>query len=273
MTRSSDIRRALLAFAGLLVSAVVLPGPTSAQLAGLPSIVLASPEDDQVRASPRWRERLVALFLEGVTRDEDKRERGVMRWAGPVEISLRGPGSLPHVAFVQELAAELAGLTGLPISVSTDQRRIGAIDVYVASVASYWPSFLRAANPAERVFTCAAAPSVAGGVIRRSTVRINAGALPPETVRACLVEEIVQSMGLFGEVAEPRGTILNDTVGYQGLGVVDRLLLRTLYDPRLTPGMSGAAARPVVDAILGEQLGHLVCRDAAQGAARRCRLL
>ena len=273
MTRSSDLRRALLAFAGLLLAAVALPGAPSAQLAGLPGIVLASPEDDQVRASPRWRERLVDLFLEGVTRDEDKRERGVMRWAGPVEISLRGAGSLPHVAFVQDLAAELASLTGLPISVSTDQRRIGAIDVYVASVASYWPSFLRAANPAERVFTCAAAPSVAGGVIRRSTVRINAGALPPETVRACLVEEIVQSMGLFGEVAEPRGTILNDTVGYQGLGVVDRLLLRTLYDPRLTPGMSGAAARPVVDAILGEQLGHLVCRDAAQGAARRCRLL
>jgi hypothetical protein len=218
MTRSSRLRRALLALSGLLAAVVTLPGAPSAQLAGLPGIVLASPEDDQVRASPRWRERLVDLFLEGVTRDEDKRERGVMRWAGPVEISLRGPGSLPHVAFVQELAAELAGLTGLPISVSTDQRRISAIDVYVASVASYWPSFLRAANPAERerVFTCAAAPSVASGVIRRSTVRINAGALPPATVRACLVEEIVQSMGLLGEVTEPRGTILNDAVGYQG---------------------------------------------------------
>jgi hypothetical protein len=179
----------------------------------------------------------------------------------------------PHVAFVQDLAAELAGLTGLPVSVSTDQRRLGAIDVYVSSVATYWPSFLRAADRAERVFTCAAAPSVAGGVIRRSTVWINGGALTPETVRACLVEEIVQSMGLFGEVTEPRGTILNDSVGYQGLGVVDRLLLRTLYDARLTPGMSGAAAGPVVGTILEEQLTHLVCRDAVQGAARRCRLL
>lgn len=273
MTRFSEFLRRLLAVSGLLVATVALPGTPSAQLAGLPRVVLASPEDDQVRASPRWRERLVALFLEGVTRDEDKRERGVMRWVGPVEISLRGAGSLPHVVFVQDLAAELAALTGLSVSVSTDQRRVGAIDVYVSAVASYWPSFLRTVDRGERVFTCAAAPSVAGGVIRRSTVRINAGALMPETVRACLVEEIVQSMGLFGEVAEPRGTILNDTVGYQGLGVVDRLLLKTLYDPRLTPGMSGAAAGPVVDTILEEQLGHLVCRDAVQGATRRCRLL
>jgi hypothetical protein len=274
MTRSREFCRcALLAAAGLTLAVVTLPGTASAQFAGLPQVVLASPEDDQVRASPRWRERLVAIFLEGITRDEAKRERGVAKWTGPVDISLRGAGALSHIAFVQDLAAELAALTGLPVSVSTDQRRVGALDVFVSSVASYWPPFLRAANPAERVFTCAAAPSVANGVIRRSTVRINAGALPPATVRACLVEEIVQSMGLLGEVTEPRGTILNDAVGYQGLGIVDRLLLKTLYDPRLVPGMSGAAAEPVAGAVLQEQLGHLVCRDAVQGAARRCRLL
>jgi len=276
MTRCSDLFRALLGVCPLVVAAGVAgPVATSAPLTGLPSIVLTSPVDDQIRASPRWRERLLALFLEGVTRDEDKRERGVMKWTGPVEISLRGAGSLPHVAFVQALATARAGLIGLPLRVPPDQHRVGAVDVYVSAVASYWPSFLRAANPAERgrVFTCAAAPSVAGGVIRRSTVRINAGALTPETVRACLVEEIVQSMGLFGEVAEPRGTILNDSVGYQGLGVIDRLLLRTLYDPRLAPGMSSAEAKPVVDAIMGEQLGHLVCREAVQSALRSCRLL
>lgn len=272
MTRFRYLCRALLS--GLaLTAAATAPGAASAQLAGLPTVVLASPEDDQVRASPRWRERLVALFLEGVTRDEAKRERGVMKWTRPsIDLSLRGAVG-PHVSFVADLAAELSALTGIAINVSIDRNWAGAIDVYVSSVPTYWPSFLRAVDPKDRVFTCAAAPSVVGGVIRRSTIRINAGALPPDTVRACLVEEIVQSMGLMGEVDEPRGTILNDGVGYQGLGVLDRLLLKTLYDPRLLPGTSGVMAAPVAAAILDEQLTHLVCRDAAQGGARRCQLL
>jgi len=242
-----------------------------AQLApGLPE-VLPAPADE-VRAGPAWRDRLVRLFREGVLRHEDKREHAVLKWARPIDLTLRGAIG-PYAGFVRDLAAELTALTGLVITVSTDQDRGGGIDVYVSPAPGYWPaSAVRVAVPAGQVFTCAAAPSSAGGVIRRSAIRINAGVLPPATVRACLVEEIVQSLGLMGEVAEPDETILYDRVGYEGLGIVDRLLLKALYDPRLEPGMSAAAAAALVGGIFEEQLGHLDCREAIPTTPRRCRL-
>lgn len=251
--------------AGVLALLSATP-PAHAQIAGLPPRVLAAPADDGVvRAGPAWRDRLARLFRDGVLRDEDRRDRGLSRWApGRVDLSLRGAVG-PHIGFVRDLAAELAALTGLAIDVSTDPARVGALDVYVSPDPTYWPRFVRPRDPTDRTFTCVAAPTVVRGVIRRSVVRINGGALPPETVRACLLEEIVQSMGLFGEVAEfpPLGTILDDGVGYLSLGTLDRLLLGTLYDPRLTPGMAAAAAEIPLLAVLDDQLARLACREAS----------
>ena len=62
--------------------------------------------------------------------------------------------------------------------------------------------------------------------------------MSPDGVSACLLEEIFQSMGFFGETPGHPETVLDDDVGYQELGAIDRLLLRTLYDPRLSAGMT-----------------------------------
>ena len=80
--------------------------------------------------------------------------------------------------------------------------------------------------------------------------------MPPDGVSACLLEEIFQA---WASSAKRRGhpeTVLDDDVGYQELGSMDRLLLRTLYDPRLSAGMTRDLALPLVRQILKEHLAR-----------------
>jgi hypothetical protein len=118
----------------------------------------------------------------------------------------------------------------------------------VTNRASYWPFFVEPASGVrDQPFTCIALPSTLNGEIRGSKIHINAGVMSPDGVSACLLEEIFQSMGFFGETPGHPETVLNDDIGYQELESMDRLLLRTLYDPRLSAGMnprSGAAVGP-----------------------------
>ena len=68
------------------------------------------------------------------------------------------------------------------------------------------------------------------------------------------MEELTQSLGLFGETEAETETLLHDGIGYEGLGLLDHLLIRTLYDPRLMIGMSNEEASPLAAMILDELL-------------------
>src|SRR5690606_30868465 len=69
--------------------------------------------------------------------------------------------------------------------------------------------------------------------------------------RLCLHEEITQGLGLTND-SDARPSIFNDDQEFALLTDHDRLLLRTLYDPRLKPGMTEAEAMPLVKRIVGE---------------------
>jgi len=81
------------------------------------------------------------------------------------------------------------------------------------------------------------------------------------TVRACLLEELTQSLGLFGETERETETLLHDGIGYEGLGQIDHLLIRALYDPRLEIGMSNGEASALARTILGELLADQPVED------------
>lgn len=197
---------------------------------------------ERVQPTDEWVDRITALFAEGVLKDENKRERPVTKWKGPLVIALRGDAAKDFLAATYELADELSAATGMQIDVLDRPLERGDIDVILTWRKRYWPFFAAPVDPNDTQFTCMAIPSSAdNGIMLRAEVHINAGNVGTETAKACLLEEIAQSLGLFGEV-EDRSTLLNDNVGYQRLGEVDTILLRTLYDPRLVPGTQGLVA-------------------------------
>ncbi len=76
--------------------------------------------------------------------------------------------------------------------------------------------------------------------------------LPPRIRNACIVEEIVQSLGLMNDDPRARPSIFNDSQEFLDLTTHDEFLLRILYDPRVRPGMNLQIMRPLVEQIIRE---------------------
>jgi hypothetical protein len=72
--------------------------------------------------------------------------------------------------------------------------------------------------------------------------------------RACVHEEIAQGLGLPNDSPTVRPSIFNDDEEFALLTPHDELLLRILYDPRLSPGMTPDQARPILRTIAQELL-------------------
>lgn len=78
----------------------------------------------------------------------------------------------------------------------------------------------------------------------------------PDVMRlTCVHEELAQAMGLPNDSPQARPSIFNDDDEFGLLTTHDEFLLRMLYDPRLTPGMTAAQAEPVVRVIAAELVG------------------
>lgn len=89
------------------------------------------------------------------------------------------------------------------------------------------------------------------GAIGKTDILIK-NELPPTIRNACIVEEIVQSLGLMNDVPHARPSIFNDSQEFLDLTTHDEFLLRILYDPRVRPGMTLRMMRPLVAQIIRE---------------------
>ena len=76
--------------------------------------------------------------------------------------------------------------------------------------------------------------------------------LPEIMRRACLHEEIAQSLGLTNDSHFARPSIFNDDDEFATLTKFDEILLRVLYDHRLQPGISEKEAAQLVKQITTE---------------------
>lgn len=64
----------------------------------------------------------------------------------------------------------------------------------------------------------------------------------PHQIRACIMEELLQSLGPAGDFFALTDSIFNDDGARSTPGAFDFLMLRVLYDPTLSPGMSRESA-------------------------------
>ena len=177
----------------------------------------------------------------------------IVRWNGPVRVSIRGFGSARYRSEVRRHLQVLAGLTGLDIRL---------VD---------WSSALAGAN-LEIIFV-----SGGGGrldprapcstllydrhfVIHRAEIRI--APAEPQQRRHCLVEELTQAMGLANDSRRLRQSIFNDSSRALNLSPWDGLMVRVLYDRLIRPGMSRDEAMPIARRLIVK----LVLRHRQKGA-------
>jgi len=66
----------------------------------------------------------------------------------------------------------------------------------------------------------------------------------------CAYEEILQALGPINDSDTIPWTMFNDDVSLGYFGIYDQLLLNTLYDPRLRPGMTRAEVKQILPSII-----------------------
>lgn len=81
--------------------------------------------------------------------------------------------------------------------------------------------------------------------------------IPEGQRRHCLLEELVQAMGLPNDACHYRPSLFCEDDRVFELTPADRLMLKALYDPRLKAGMSRAEALPIVRQIVAELMPGL----------------
>lgn len=91
------------------------------------------------------------------------------------------------------------------------------------------------------------------GTIAAAVVLIDSEGSPVQR-RACIHQELVQSAGLPADACHYRPSLFCNADFPQTTTPADEILLRTLYDPRLRPGMTPAEAMPIARRIIREQM-------------------
>ena len=89
------------------------------------------------------------------------------------------------------------------------------------------------------------------GVIDRVVIVVNADRIQSRTEH-CLLEEMTQSLGLPNDTASAWTSIFSNEGFVTTLTRADKIIIKTLYDPRLKPAMEREEAMALARRIIGE---------------------
>lgn len=235
-------------------------------LAGVCGVVTAE-------AGPRYDAGEVARFFEDVAIGQAPGAR-IVKWTSAPTVRLetltRHPEdrSVPvatetapaHYAALARQVAELAALTGLPIRLMP--RDIGEGGDIVISIVPLtlmrslsYPGVDPAVindvmGPGRCFFLIWATPSKG---IEKGRIAINSR-LSEDHIKHCFAEELTQSMGLPIDSERLRPSVFNEISLSPSLSDLDRVLVRTLYDPRLPTGANLGHVRAVAAEIVAGYL-------------------
>jgi hypothetical protein len=167
----------------------------------------------------------------------------VVRWNGPVRVSIRGFGSARYRTEVQDHLQHLARLTGLDIRLVDWSSALAGPNLEIIFVSG-------GGGRLDPRAPCSTLLYDRHFVIYRAEIRI--APAEPAQRRHCLVEELTQAMGLANDSRRLRRSIFNDGSRAATLEPWDRLMVRVLYDRLIRPGMSRYEAMPIARRLIAK---------------------
>lgn len=200
---------------------------------------------------------------------------GLRKWTIPLRMAVEFGDSVPRsqrrsdTRMVADYAARLSQVSGHPITAGVDRDanfhvlfmgeddRAQAVQHVQTLVPNIHASALDLFQRMPRSIHClvvAFAENNDDHTYRRAIALIRAE--HPDLLRkACVHEELAQGLGLANDSPQARPSIFNDDDEFALLTTQDEELLRLLYSPRLTPGMSFDEARPILTQLIAERRG------------------
>lgn len=188
--------------------------------------------------------------------------RAVAKWPQDEEITvgLRGRYTNEMVQMFVKHLREVANLTKLKFNAfggPEHKDRPAAIDINFmtraemdrVSIPNADPALVRKLAASGGCFFIAARKPAERFV--KAIIVVN-GERPAEHLDACLLEELVQSLGLPNDSDRLRPSVFSDEDHLTALSRHDRILLKALYDRRLPAGTPRARALEIVRPIIAE---------------------
>jgi len=198
------------------------------------------------------------------------------RWEQPITMSVEFGATVPmadRIAATQEVrtyAQRLSRLTGVPIRFGAEPANyhvmfLGEDDrrAFAPRLRDLIPGIsqasVRAVTALPRDQLCIVIGSFgADGVTYDTAVALIRAEHPAQMRLSCIHEELAQGMGLANDSPRARPSIFNDDEEFGLLTHHDELLLKMLYDPRFSAGMTAAEAAPIARQIATEYLAGAV---------------
>ena len=223
---------------------------------------------------------LVDAFVEIALNSEyEAKRRQVRKWTAPINYALihqAGDAAL-HERLIRTHFAHLAELTGLSFTPATSLDAANYL-VVLTSESRLKDDLQRyfgwnSAEQRERFFRETVCLGIFNSSRRNGRITRAVVIIPVDRARArgklpaCVVEELTQVLGLPNDSDKVYPSIFNDHSTDVFLTGLDLLLLRMLYDPRISHGMEEAALRPLLHSIAAE-----ITRDGGFEAAEKAAL-
>ena len=196
----------------------------------------------------------------------------VRKWAEPIRLGIQGKYHPNHFETnVRQYAQDLQKITGYPVSLyysykmqkegrlarDFNKKKVNVILYYLPkrdiakNIAQYYDNSSAAVDKMVRSSTCFAKYFRRRNEIRVAIV-VFPDHLPRDIIRACVVEELAQIMGLANDSDQVNPSIFNDSSLHRELTDHDKTLLKILYDPRITFNMRRRDALEKAGEILKE---------------------
>lgn len=181
----------------------------------------------------------------------------VRKWSGPMRLAVYAGDPARYARLVAPHLAHLRRLTGLDIRLVDNSEPGQNAYVFVFGREQFYAYADQHLGPGKnprtnRFLACFGYFHANGrGDIDEITAVIPSF-IGDDEVRACVVEEVSQAIGLPNDSDSADPSIFNDDDAHRDLTWQDELFLRVLYDPRVRSGMSRAEFEPLAGRILEE---------------------
>lgn len=212
--------------------------------------------------------RLIA-FKDGFDPDNAPHLKAAFKWGAPVRLLLV-KNATRYKDYISKFTRQLMRLTGLSVRVVHEDSPM-PINFYILIMPKdeALGFLLRLKIPLDKASEVAEAGCL--GKVTDDTGRISKAfviitkELDEESIRHCLLAEITQAFGLFANSNNFQPSIFSDMVSnIEKLPINDRILVRTLYDKRIKPGMPRREAMKIVRKIIPELVAKV--RDQGEEA-------
>lgn len=187
-------------------------------------------------------------------RDDMGYPRPLFKWTDPIRVNAEG-ATVDQRRLVRDHTELLGQATGLPARIDPvnpnlvvlfgDEEELQPyLDDWSNGDRLNWPGFFRS--------DCFARVGRRDGELYAMAFILQG--LPERKTRLCIVQEMTQALGLFGDIDGRPDTSFASWGGADHLTEFDLALLEILYDGRLRTGMSETVGMPIVRRIIAEGL-------------------